>query len=181
MKRALLTAIWLLSSTLGLGKPIWETDFPTGLSLGTESKLERTSFEGKWTLVYFGFTSCRYVCPTALKSLVKLRSRLGNAKGKPLQIFFVTVDPSKDSSEQLESYLSSTAPEIHGISGEVSKLSQLSFILSGRPLPQAPDKHAGTVYLISPRGEMVEKYSLALSGRQLASEIEKHFDEVGRD
>src|ERR1700750_2370756 len=53
------------------------------------------SFGGKYVLIFFGFTHCRVVCPTALALLTASLNRLGTAADK-IQPLYVTVDPDRD-------------------------------------------------------------------------------------
>ncbi|MDQ1154559.1 SCO family protein [Brevundimonas sp. SORGH_AS_0993] len=68
--------------------------------------VDQTILNGKWSLVFFGFTYCPEFCPTTLAELAAVQQRLGD-KAKDLQIVFVTVDPQRDTPRQLKDYLSS--------------------------------------------------------------------------
>src|SRR5690554_2855958 len=57
-------------------------------------------FRGKVVLMFFGFTQCPDVCPTALSNAVQIKSLLG-ADGDKLQVLFVTIDPERDTPEVL--------------------------------------------------------------------------------
>src|SRR5262245_26423519 len=81
------------------GKPVTERDFL-----------------GKPTVVFFGFTHCPDVCPTTLYELSNMLAQL-NSDGDRLNVLFITVDPERDTPEQLALYLSSFDPRITGLSG----------------------------------------------------------------
>src|SRR5262249_12296363 len=81
------------------GKPVTEHDFL-----------------GKPTLGFFGFTHCPDVCPTTLYELSNMLAQL-KSEGDRLNVLFVTVDPERDTPEQLALYLSSFDPRITGLSG----------------------------------------------------------------
>jgi protein SCO1 len=66
---------------------------------------------GKPTLVFFGFTFCPDVCPTTLLELSNLLKGLGPAADR-LNVLFITVDPDRDTPQQLALYLSSFDPRI---------------------------------------------------------------------
>jgi protein SCO1 len=68
--------------------------------------VDQTLLNGKWSLVFFGFTYCPEFCPTTLAELAAVQQRLGD-KADDLQIVFVSVDPERDTPQQLKDYLSS--------------------------------------------------------------------------
>jgi protein SCO1/2 len=70
--------------------------------------VDQSVLKGKWTAVFFGFTYCPDVCPTTLQVLAQAKDRLG-PKGKDLQIVFISVDPERDTPQQLAAYLNSDA------------------------------------------------------------------------
>jgi protein SCO1 len=73
-------------------------------------------FLGKPTLMFFGFTHCPDVCPTTLYELSNLLGQLKSDADR-LNVLFITVDPERDTPEQLALYLSSFDPRITGLSG----------------------------------------------------------------
>lgn len=73
---------------------------------------------GHNTLMFFGFTFCPDVCPTALTEVSGWLAELGDDAGD-LQVYFVTVDPERDQPEQLNQYLSVFNPSIIGVTGPV--------------------------------------------------------------
>lgn len=73
-------------------------------------------FLGKPTLIFFGFTFCPDVCPTTLFEISNQLKKLGLDADK-LQVLFITVDPERDTPEQMALYLQSFDPRIIGLSG----------------------------------------------------------------
>src|SRR5690606_31711311 len=72
------------------------------LLTGTDGRQHRLAdFRGKAVLVFFGFTQCPDVCPTALFRAAELKKLLGN-EGDQLQVLFITVDPERDTPEVLK-------------------------------------------------------------------------------
>ena len=68
--------------------------------------VDQTMLNGKWSLVFFGFTYCPEFCPTTLAELAAVQQRLGD-KANDLQIVFVSIDPQRDTPQMLKDYLSS--------------------------------------------------------------------------
>ncbi|GAB4193223.1 MAG: SCO family protein [Roseiflexaceae bacterium] len=76
---------------------------------------------GKVTLIFFGFTFCPDVCPTALADMRNVRRELGD-DAEQVQVLFVTVDPERDTPERLKSYTSKFDPSFLGLYGTPEEL-----------------------------------------------------------
>ena len=83
------------------------------------------SFEGPATALFFGFTNCPDVCPMTLNKLTLILDELKKEK-KTLKIFFISIDPERDTPNVMKSYLSSFENTIIGITGESEKIFVLS-------------------------------------------------------
>ena len=59
--------------------------------------------QGKWALLYFGFTKCPDICPEEMTKVSDVLKRL-DAKGQIIQPVFITIDPSRDTKARLKSY-----------------------------------------------------------------------------
>jgi len=68
-----------------------------------------SDFKGKVVVLFFGYTQCPDVCPTSMAELAEVKRLLG-AQGDKLQGVFVTVDPSRDTTELLKAYLTNFDP-----------------------------------------------------------------------
>ena len=86
------------------GQPLVGGDFQLVNQDG--QPVDQTMMNGKWSLVFFGFTYCPEFCPTTLAEMAVVQQRLGE-KAKDLQIVFVSVDPQRDTPQALKDYLSS--------------------------------------------------------------------------
>ncbi|WP_312815000.1 SCO family protein [Brevundimonas sp.] len=86
------------------GQPLVGGDF-TLVNQNGET-VDQTLLNGKWTLVFFGFTYCPDYCPTTLGVLNAVQEGLGE-DAKDLQIVFISVDPERDTPQMLKDYLSS--------------------------------------------------------------------------
>lgn len=93
------------------------------------------SLKGEPSAVFFGFTHCPDVCPTTLGDMAGWQDELAQ-RGKRLRIFFVTVDPERDTVELLREYVS-WVPGVIGVSGppeEVAKAVR-AFRIYARKVP----------------------------------------------
>lgn len=80
---------------------------------------------GKPMLFFFGFTHCPDVCPTMLASMTASLAKLGG-DGDRLGVYFVTVDPERDTAPVLKAYLSSFDPRIRGLTGPREQVAALA-------------------------------------------------------
>ena len=83
------------------------------------------SFEGPATALFFGFTNCPDVCPMTLNKLTLILDGLKKEK-KTLKVFFISIDPERDTPNVMKSYLSSFENTIVGITGKSEKIFVLS-------------------------------------------------------
>ena len=67
--------------------------------------LTEAVFEGRWSLVFFGFTSCPDVCPMTLSVVKNVVERLEEEGEEPPQVVFVTVDPARDTAARMKDYI----------------------------------------------------------------------------
>ena len=83
------------------------------------------SFDGPATALFFGFTNCPDVCPMTLNKLTLILDKLKKEK-ETLRVFFISIDPKRDTPSVMKSYLSSFENTIVGITGESEKIFVLS-------------------------------------------------------
>ena len=83
------------------------------------------SFEGPATALFFGFTNCPDVCPMTLNKLSIILEKL-KKENKSLKVFFISIDPERDTPDVMKDYLSSFEGKFIGITGKSEKIFQLS-------------------------------------------------------
>lgn len=117
-------------------------------------------FEGRWSLLFFGYLQCPDVCPTTLTALRALR-QLQTPEAAPWRVVFVSVDPANDSPAQLGPYLAHFDPNFIGLSGEPAQVRALADALAVKVVEfRAEDgrrsiDHTSSVMLIDPDGRAV--------------------------
>ena len=89
------------------------------------NKITDDSFKGPLTAIFFGFTNCPDICPMTLNKMDIAISKLKN-ENESLKLFFITVDPERDTPEVVKDYLSSFENNFVGITGEPEKIYLLS-------------------------------------------------------
>lgn len=121
--------------------------------------VDQTILDGKWSLVFFGFTWCPDYCPTTLAALKATKAQLGD-RADNLQILFISVDPERDTPGVLKTYLSSDGfPEgVIGLTGTPAQVKAAAdayrayFQKSGGGETYTVN-HSLTVYLMGPDGK----------------------------
>lgn len=82
----------------------------------TVPALEGVSYQpGRATLLFFGYTFCPDVCPLTLLTVKRATSGLSEAERSRVDVVFVTVDPKRDTTERLETYLGAFGTNIDGV------------------------------------------------------------------
>jgi len=93
------------------GIDITGADYAKGFTLTDHNGQSRSlsDFKGKVVVLFFGYTQCPDVCPTSMAELAEVKRLLG-ADGDKLQGVFVTVDPTRDTTELLKVYMANFDP-----------------------------------------------------------------------
>jgi protein SCO1/2 len=74
------------------------------------------------TLVFFGYTSCREVCPLVMSDLTAAYLRLADDVRDQTQVVFVTTDPARDTTRVLRDYLAKFDPSYVGLTGDLADI-----------------------------------------------------------
>ena len=146
------------------------------------------SLKGQWTYMFFGFSSCGYMCPKILTELNKTYDRLTelNVAAMP-QFVMVSIDPERDSLTKLNEFVTTFNPNFIGARAEEDVIKALTkeigvvyMKLSGEENKSANDydiDHSGTVFLFNPDGLLEAFFSIPHKAEQLATDfitVEKH-------
>lgn len=81
---------------------------------------------GEVRLVFFGFTHCPDVCPTTMVQLKQAIEQMPNELQQEVRIVFVSVDPKRDTPEQLASYESFFGDRVIALTGSEPQLRELA-------------------------------------------------------
>ncbi|MGB1111411.1 MAG: SCO family protein [Gammaproteobacteria bacterium] len=119
------------------------------------------SFKGKWSFVFFGYTFCPDICPTALATFREVRDRIAGTEAglDNVQFVFVSVDPERDSPARLKEYVQFFSPDFQGVTGEREQIDRL-VRASGAVYMKVPGgdeksylvDHSASVFLMGPDG-----------------------------
>lgn len=80
--------------------------------------------QGKWHLVFFGYTHCTDICPETLNDLSLAYNKLGPRQRKDLAVVFISVDPERDTSAVMKAYVANFDAPIIGLTGTAAEVKQ---------------------------------------------------------
>lgn len=124
--------------------------------------LSRASLEGKWNLIFFGYTHCPDICPISLQTLSDMVAAIEDPDvANALRVYFVSVDPERDKPEVLASYVGYFNPAFTGATAQMDKLKPLTRSLGiaheirnrveGNPVYGVD--HSAAIVLVNPKAE----------------------------
>lgn len=138
----------------------------TGADYGTDFRLadpqgrERTlaDFRGKVVLLFFGFTQCPDVCPTALSRAVEVMRLVGD-DGSKVQVLFATVDPERDTAELMQAYTTTFHPSFVGLRADLERTRETAkhFKVFFAKVPTGSSytmDHTAMTYAFDPQGRL---------------------------
>jgi protein SCO1/2 len=120
-------------------------------------------FDGKYRIVYFGYTNCPDICTPDMQNLMaglKSFEKKYPELATKIQPIFITVDPARDTSLVLKQFVSAFHPRAIGLTGtdsEIAEAAKKFAIYSSRVDGSSPENylmsHSQTPYLMGPKGE----------------------------
>ncbi|TBU98681.1 SCO family protein [Stutzerimonas kirkiae] len=132
---------------------------------------------GRWSLLFFGYTFCPDICPTTLVDLRQLKEMLPPEMAERLQPILVSVDPRRDTPEQLKQYLSYFKSGFQGLTGPLGNIQALANSVGIPFIPADPASenytvdHSGNLAIIGPDGRQHGFIRGPLKVRQLSEQL----------
>jgi protein SCO1/2 len=136
------------------------------------------NFRGRYMLVFFGYTFCPDVCPTALQTIAKAMDLLG-AKADKVQPVFISVDPERDTPKVLKSFMENFHPRMVGLTGSpeqvaaAAKVYRLYYAKANDDDEYLMD-HSATFYLMGPNGKIVTYFTHRITPDTLAAKVREY-------
>ena len=149
-------------------------------------KTER--LRGKWSFVFFGYTSCPHICPTTLATLTQVTKKLGETPGatENVQVLLVSVDPDRDKPEVLNRYLKNFNASFDGhrkftgLTGlrddliRFAKQFGATYIKDeGKEAGQYDFSHTSSIFLVDPQVRIIAAFSPPHDAQTIASQYLK--------
>lgn len=124
------------------------------------AKFRLSDQRGRIVLLFFGYTSCPDVCPTTLAEMKQVMDKLGD-NGDDVQVVFISVDPDRDTSEKMQTYVEHFNPSFLGLSGSMQELEPIwqdysitRETVEGDSAFGVIINHTARVFLVDPQGNM---------------------------
>jgi len=131
----------------------------------------------KWSLLFFGYTFCPDICPTTLAQMRELKGLLPEAARNNLRVVLVSVDPNRDTPQQLKQYLGYFDPAFVGYTGELASIQKLANAVSIPFIPADTSKenytvdHSGNLVVIGPDGTQRGFIRAPLNNQKLKDQL----------
>lgn len=133
--------------------------------------------EGQWNLLFFGYTFCPDICPATLAELRQLRGMLPEETRQRMQPILVSVDPERDTPEQLKTYLDYFDAGFIGLTGPLDDIQTLANAAGVPFIPGDTSKenytvdHGGNLALIGPDGQLRGFIRAPMRTQKLAEQL----------
>lgn len=132
---------------------------------------------GKWSLLFFGYTQCPDICPTAMATLAQVHARMGEHNNNT-QYVLVSLDPERDTPAVLEKYVGHFNREFLGVSGargELDKLTKSLGVYHQRGAATADAgyavDHSAAIFLIDPQLRLRALFSAPQDAARMARQL----------
>ncbi|MFA5703044.1 MAG: SCO family protein [Advenella sp.] len=116
-------------------------------------------YKDKVVVVFFGFTQCPDVCPTAMAELSQLMTKFTPEEAAQVQVVMVSIDPERDTPEMLKAYVSAFDERFNAITGTPEQIAQLakSFKAFYKKVAHTNGsysmEHSSSLYVLDKKGE----------------------------
>jgi protein SCO1/2 len=133
--------------------------------------------QGKWTVLFFGYTFCPDICPTTLAQMRQIKSELPKNVVANLRVVLISVDPNRDSPAQLKQYLGYFDKEFIGLTASVADIQKLAnavsipFIPADTSKPNYTVDHSGNLALLGPDGTQRGFIRAPLNNQKLVAQL----------
>ena len=190
--RTLQKILWSAAAFATLAFGAWQFFQDRGPSVGEQAPFRPTfalpdaegqlrtqaDFEGKYLLVFFGFTNCPDVCPTTLAEVAQVMDDLGDQAAN-VQPLFISVDPVRDRALGLAEFTGAFHPSILGLAGDdtQTRAAADSFYIhyERQDDTTAPDgysmSHSPALYLVGPDGEWLRQFSYGTPAAEILADL----------
>ena len=117
---------------------------------------DNSRFKGHWNLVFLGYTSCPDICPMTLAKLTSVQQQL--SQDYTVQVWFVAVDPKRDTTAKRKAYIDYFNPDFLAVSGPHKQLFPfvrdlgLIYAINDSDEQEYAVDHSASVVMVDPDG-----------------------------
>lgn len=137
------------------------------------------SIQGKWHLLFFGYTNCPDICPAALQMLTNMVGQIKHEKVlQQLQITFISVDPDRDDLQKMKTYVTyfnknfmSARADIDNVNTLTDALGILHYIVKSTDGEVYEVAHSGAIAVIDPEGRFAGIFSSPHDSNKIAHDL----------
>jgi protein SCO1/2 len=140
--------------------------------------LSRSDWTGRWTVVYFGYTSCPDVCPTTLADFKQAWKALGERGLQDrLRFNFISIDPQRDTPDRLGKYVAYFSPDFIAATGTDEELTRLTrglgLLYSRRTDANGAIQvdHSGSAVIVDARAREVGMFRPPFTAKAVADDL----------
>lgn len=140
--------------------------------------------QGKYSIIFFGFTYCPDICPTELQTALDAMTLLPKEQAAKVQPIFISIDPKRDTPPVLKEYLQQFGDNILGLTGSdeqvaaaaraykvfYSRAADHEHSAEGEDTEYMMD-HSSFLYLMGPDGSFIKVFPSGTEVDTLASEL----------
>jgi protein SCO1/2 len=145
-------------------------------------KVSDRDFLGNYVILYFGYTSCADICPTALHAIGQALVKLGEDASQVTPVF-VNLDPERDSLSQMREYVHFFHPSFVGLTGSEGEIGRAAGAYGIRYRYAKNDDgstlmvHSGKIFLLAPAGRVLDYFPHEASVDWLAAGIARNLSQ----
>ncbi|MGE5546658.1 MAG: SCO family protein [Solirubrobacterales bacterium] len=140
-------------------------------------------FRGRFMLIYFGYTFCPDVCPTALGTVATALDKLSPAERARITPIFISIDPERDTPAALKDYVAAFHPDLVGLTGspeQVTPVLKAYKVYSAKVKGADPQAytmdHSSILYLVGPDGRFVAHFPHGTTADELAAGLHQRLN-----
>ena len=137
-------------------------------------------FRGKFMLVYFGYSFCPDVCPTTLNQVAQVLKTLPADQQAEIVPIFITVDPERDTVEQMAQYVPAFSPALIGLTGTPEQIAPVlkEYHVYARKAGSGENytmDHSSILYLMGKDGRFLRHFDSNASNQDIATALLQAF------
>ena len=174
----LLVMLWAMGGVRGVTAPA-AIGGPFQLVDQSGATVTEKNLQGKPSLIFFGFTHCPDVCPTALFEMSEILRAMGKDADR-VNAYFISVDPERDNKDAMKDYLSSFDPHLTGLTGDPEAVARVltAYRVYAKKVPLKDGDytmdHTALTYLMDRDGKFVAPFNLNRKPDEAAADLKKY-------
>ena len=158
-------------------KPLTMVPFKSHL----DQPFNATDWQGRWSIVFYGFTNCPDVCPTTMQTLKQVKAELvATGVWQNFRVIMVSVDPQRDTTERLAQYVPFFDAEFIGLRADTNSTAEFAkqmgiLFISGEDSGDAnyDVDHSASIILIDPDARYAGVMTAPHNAETMARDLQK--------